>query len=123
MLCCMLEKAKKKFSPTKSQPPDQKSLTMKILRAHLVSHSWVKYLDCNYQSLDPLSNGWIFANGSRQPLWYEGASLPSEEQIQNCLREESEVLRGVLQNSEEIDESLTDDNDDVVSDNESKSDE
>ena len=39
------------------------------------------------------------------------------------LREESEVLRGVLQNSEEIDESLTDDNDDVVSDNESKSDE
>ena len=123
MLCCMLEKAKKMFSPTKSRPPDQKSLTMKILRAHLVSHSWVKHLDCNYQSLDPLSNGWIFVDGSLQPLQYEGASLPSEEQIQNCLREESEVLRGVLQNSEEIDESLTDDNDDAVSDNESKSDE
>ena len=33
------------------------------------------------------------------------------------------MLRGVLQNSEEIDESLTDDNDDAVSDNESKSEE
>ena len=94
---------------------------MKILRAHLVSHSWVNCLDCNYQSLDPLSNGWIFVDGALQPLWYEGASLPSEEQIQNYLREESEVLRGVLQNSEKTDENLTDDDDDVVSDNESES--
>ena len=47
-------------------------------------------------------------------------SLPSKEQIQNYLREESEVLRGILQDSEEIDENLTDDDDDdVVSDNES----
>ena len=52
MRCCMLEKAKKKkFAPTKSLPPDQKSLTMKILRAHLVSHSWVNCLDCNSQSV------------------------------------------------------------------------
>ena len=72
-------KGKKKFAPTKSLPPDQKSLTMKILRAHLVSHSWVNCLDCNYQSLDPPSNGWIFVNGALQPLWYEGASLPNEE--------------------------------------------
>ena len=114
---------KKKFAPTKSLPPDPKSLTMKILRAHLVSHSWVNCLDCNYQSLDPLSNGWIFVDGALQPLWYEGASLPSEEQTENCLREESEVLRGVLQNSEEIDENLTDDDGDVVSDYESESDE
>ena len=49
--------------------------------------------------------------------------LPSEEQIQNYLREESEVLRGILQDSEEIDENLTDDDDDVVSDNGSESDE
>ena len=35
---------KKKFAPTKSLPPDQKSLTMKILRAHLVSHSWINCL-------------------------------------------------------------------------------
>ena len=53
---------------------------MKILRAHLVSHSWV-----NCQSLDPLSNGWIFVDGALQPRWYEGASLLSEEQIQNYL--------------------------------------
>ena len=33
------------------------------------------------------------------------------------------MLRGILQDSEEIDENLTDDDDDVVSDNESESDE
>ena len=92
----------------------QKSLTMKIMRAHLVSHSCV---DCKYQSLDPLSNGWIFVDGGYQSLWYEGASLPSEGQIQNYLREESEVLRGILQDSDEIDENLTHNDDDVVSDN------
>ena len=47
-----IEKAKKrKFAPTKPLQPDQKSLTMKILRAHLVSHSWVNCLDCNSQSV------------------------------------------------------------------------
>ena len=60
---------------------------MKILQAHLVSHSWVNCLDCNYQSLDPLRNSWIFVVGALQPLWYERMSLPSKEQIQNCLRE------------------------------------
>ena len=119
----MLEKTKKKFAPTKSLPADQKFLTIKILRAHLVSHSWVNCLDCNYQSLDPLSNDWIFVDGALQPLWYEEASLPSEQQIQNYLQEESEVLRGILQDIKEIDENLTDDDDDVVSDNESESDE
>ena len=29
----------------------------------------------------------IFVAGALQPLCYEGASLPSEEQIQNYLRE------------------------------------
>ena len=94
---------------------------MKTLRVHLVSHSWVNCLDCNYQSLGPLSNGWIFVDGALQPLWFDGVSLPSEEQIQNYLREESEVLRGILQNTEETVENLTDDNDDIVSDNESES--
>ena len=79
---------------------------MKILRAHLFSHGWVNCLDCNYQSLDPLSNGWIFVDGALQTLWYEGASLPSEGQIQNYLQEESEVLRGILQHNGEIDENL-----------------
>ena len=112
-----VEKDKKTFAPTKSLTPDQKSSTMKTLRAHLVSHVWVNYRDCNYQIFDPLSNGWIFVDGALQTLWYEGASLPSEEQIKNYLREESEVLRGILQDSEEIDKNLTDEDDDVVSDN------
>ena len=79
--------------------------------------------DCNYQSLDPLSNGWIFVDGALQPLWYEGALLSSKGQIQSYLWEESEVLRGILRENDEIDENLTDNDDDVVSDNESESDE
>ena len=62
------KRRKKKVCTYKSLPPDQKSLTMKILRAHLVSHSKVNCLDCNYQSLDPLSNGWIFVGGALQLL-------------------------------------------------------
>ena len=69
----MLKKTKKKFTPTKSLPPDQNSLTMKILRAHLVSHSWVNGLDCNHQSLDSPSNDWNFVDGTLQLCWYEGA--------------------------------------------------
>ena len=42
-----------RFAPAKSPPSDQKSLTMEILRAHLISHSWLYCLDCNYQSIDP----------------------------------------------------------------------
>ena len=72
---------------------------MKILRAHLVSHILVNCLDYNYQSLDPLSNGWIFVDGALQPLWYEGALLNGEEQVQNNLQEKSEVLRGIFQDN------------------------
>ena len=116
-------KGEKKCAPTKSLPPDQKSLTMKILPAHLGSHSWVNCLYCNYQSLDLLSNGWIFVDGALQPFWYERALLASEGQIQSYLREKSEVLRGILQENDEIDENLTDNDEDVVSDNESESNE
>ena len=63
----------------------------------------------------------FFVDGALEPYWYKGASLPSEEQIQNYLREENELLRGILQDSEETDENLTDDDDDVVSENESES--
>ena len=69
---CWKRRKKKKFAPTKSLPPDQKSLTMKILRAHLVSHSWVNCLDCHCQSFDPLSNGWVFVDDALQLLWCEG---------------------------------------------------
>ena len=69
-----------------------------------------------------MSNSWFFVDGALQPLWHEGAQLSSEEQIQRYLREESEQLRGILQDSEEIDENLTDNDDNAVSDNESESD-
>ena len=68
------------------------------------------------------SEWWLdFFDGGLQPLWYEGASLPNEGQIQNYLREESQLLRGILQDNYEIDENLTDSDDDVVSDNENES--
>ena len=38
----------------------------------------------------------FFVDGALEPYWYKGASLPSEEQIQNYLREENELLRGIL---------------------------
>ena len=117
------KRQKKNFGPTKSQPLDQKSLTVKILGAHLVIHWWVNCLDSNYQSLDPLSNSWIFVDNALQPLWYEQALLPSEEQIQNYLQKETDVLRGILKGSDEIDGNPTDDDDDAVSDTESESDE
>ena len=69
-----------------------------------------------------MSKSWFFVDGALQPLWYEGAQLPSEEQIQRYLREESEQLKGILQDSKEIDENLTDNDDNVVSDNKSESD-
>ena len=49
--------------------------------------------------------------------------LPSEGKIQGYLQGESGMLRGVLQENNEIDENLTDSDDDVVSANESESDE
>ena len=85
MRCCMLEKAKKKVCTYKITAARSKVLNYEILRAHLAGHSWVNCLDCNYQSLDPLSNGWIFVDGALQPLCYEGASQPYEEQIENYL--------------------------------------
>ena len=48
MRCCMLEKAKKKkFAPAKSLMPDQKSLTMKILRAHLIIAGLIVWIVTN----------------------------------------------------------------------------
>ena len=47
MRCCMLEKAKKKFALAKSLMPDQKSLTMKILRAHLIIAGLIVWIVTN----------------------------------------------------------------------------
>ena len=89
---------------------------------YISSHNWVNCLECNNQSLDSQTNGCIFFNGALQPLWYQGALLPSEEQTKNYLRQESEVLSSTLQDSEKIDGNLTDDYDDVMSDNENEND-
>ena len=40
-------KGKKKFAPAKSLMPDQKSLTMKILRAHLIIAGLIVWIVTN----------------------------------------------------------------------------
>ena len=115
MQCYMLEKAKKKVCTYKITATRSRVFNYENIASTFSSHNWVNCLDCNYQSLDPLSIGWIFVTAALQPLWYKEASLPSEEQIQNYLREESEVLGGILQGREEIDENLTDDDDESES--------
>ena len=76
---------KKKFASTKSLPPDQKSLDMKIMRVNLISHSWANCLDPHYEQLDPCSYGWKFEDEVLQPLWYHGYSLPTVTEIEEQL--------------------------------------
>ena len=73
--------SKRKFASTKALPPDEKSLHMKILRANLVSDSWVNCLHPNYQYLDPLQYGWKMENGALEPLWYTGSALPNKDEL------------------------------------------
>ena len=84
---------KKKFASTKSLPPDQKSLDMKIMRADLISHSWANCLDPHYEQFDPCSYGWKFEDELLQPLWYHGYSLPTVTEIEEQLHVNSEEYR------------------------------
>ena len=102
--------SKRKFASTKSLPPDQKSLEMKILRANLISHSWINCTNGQYEQLDPCSYGYKVENGICVPLWFAGDALPSEEDIN-----ETEVEEVTLIGSENIDES---DNDSIDSESE-----
>ena len=65
---------------TKSIPPDEKSLKMKILRSNFVSHSWKHCLSNDYIHFGPTKFGWQRVNGNLVPLWYEGPNLPTDEE-------------------------------------------
>ena len=56
MRCCMLEKVKAKVCTYKITAANSKALNYEKIAITLVRHSSVNSLDCNYQSLDPLSN-------------------------------------------------------------------
>ena len=83
---------KKKFASTKSLPPDQKSLEKKILRANLISHSWINCLNGHYEQLDPCSYGYKIDNGILVPFWFDGDVLPTEETIKESEIEEETSL-------------------------------
>ena len=82
----------KKFPSTKALPPDSKSLEMKIKRSNLVCHGWVNCLNSNYEHLDPLLFGWRFENDVLCPFWFDGPSLPNEDEIMAQLRHENEIF-------------------------------
>ena len=79
-----------KFASTKSLPPGHKSLTMRLLRANLISHGWFNCLGGNFQQLDPLNYSWKYNGDVLQPLWYHGNSIPSETEIEDQRRLDSE---------------------------------
>ena len=109
---------RKKFAPTKSLPPDHKSLTMKTLWAYLVSLSWGNCLDCHL--IFCVMAGFlsmmfynIFGIKGRRNLVKSKLSIISEKKVR--------CWGAFLQGSEEIDENLTDVDDD--DDDERESDE
>ena len=72
---------KRKFTPFKRLPPDEKSLKCAIHRVNFVVHSMVNCLKQSYESLDVLQYGWKLADGVLVPVWYEGDALPSNEEL------------------------------------------
>ena len=83
---------KKRFASTKSLPPDQKSLEKKILRANLISHSWINCLNGHYEQLDPCSYGYKVDNGIHVPFWFDADVLRNEESIKKTKIEEETCL-------------------------------
>jgi hypothetical protein len=71
---------KRKFTPLKRLPPDRKSLKCAIQRVNLVVHGMVNCLNQAYDQLDVLQYGWKVEVGTLVPIWYEGNSLPSNEE-------------------------------------------
>ena len=73
---------KKVYPSSKSLPPDQSSLKMKILRSTFTAHCMTNCLDPNYVPLDPSSYGWSLKEGLWEPVWYEGSPLPHPDEVE-----------------------------------------
>ena len=100
----------KKFAPITSLPPDEKSLEMKIMRAHFVSHGWINCLNPQYETLDPCEYGWKFEDEVLVPLWFHGDPLSSEEEIEYNV----EIERMELDESSDNDSDFSDSDDSDV---------
>ena len=74
------------YPSSKSLPPDQSSLKMKILRSTFIAHCMTHCLDPDYVPLDPSLYGWKLVDNVWDPVWYEGSALPDPSEV-----EESEI--------------------------------
>ena len=84
---------KRKFTPFKRLPPDEKSLKFAIHRVNCVVHAMVNCLTQSYESLDVLQYGWKLADVVLVPVWYEGDALPSNEELSQVpLNEETPIF-------------------------------
>ena len=111
-----------KFASTKALPPDQKSLTLKILRANFVSHGWANCLNGNYEQLDPLRYGWKYEDDLLQPEWYQRPSLRSQSDIDEQLRADSTEFRITERRRNENDSESSDEEYDLISEVDNSSD-
>ena len=62
---------------TKTISTDEKSLKMKILRSHYITHGWKNCLNSSYVFLDPTKYRWQRVNNFLEPLWYKGSNMMS----------------------------------------------
>ena len=72
---------KKKFSSSKSIPPDQSSLKMKILRCTFALHTMVSGLNRHHLPLNPATYGQQKGDGFGVPAWSEGNAFLSAERL------------------------------------------
>ena len=89
----------KKYPTSKSLPPDQSSLKMKILRATFVTHCMSDFLNRKYVPLDPSNYGWKLQEKVWQPIWFEGNPLPNPDEIINNNDGESFNINDSVRNS------------------------
>ena len=71
----------KRFNDTKSLPPDQHSLNMKILCASFIGYSISSCMQPVYETLNRLDYGWQLIDGVHVPVWSSSLQLSTQEEI------------------------------------------
>ena len=102
------------YPSSKSLPPDQSSLKMKILRSTFIAHCMTHCLDSDYVPLDPSLYGWKLVDNVWDPVWYEGSALPDPSEV-----EESEIDSEIYIEAMTTEQDVTD-NDEYADSSESE---
>ena len=82
-------KGRKIYPSSKSLPPDESSLKMKVLRSTFVTHCMSNCLLSDYLPLDPSLYGWKLEEGVWEPVWYEGNPLSDASVVEEDAPEEN----------------------------------